>query len=227
MSSWYGARNRQKYQCPSSLLFWSHLPCFSPVYTCCGCQYPGRSPPSLPFLGLGATSPTRSADPKCALTKLSANESEVNLRPKDHGRGIAPNGANSLTWVIERTGYMGNTIGPKEFSSGSNARVSRSKYPRSYSIKLTSPISSWTSLMPTAWPAKPVLKLSFLCPRQRQPRLVSPDCPDNGGSDCGAAPNSYPGIPGGCLKGLLKTSHVWPHRVSRALVFKVKIIVLG
>jgi len=37
---------------------------------------------------------------------------------------------------------MGNTFGPKGFSSGSNTRVSRSKYPRSYSIKLTSQISS-------------------------------------------------------------------------------------
>src|SRR5437899_6187641 len=30
---------------------------------------------------------------------------------------------------------MGNTFGPNGFSSGSSTRVSRSKYPRSYSIK--------------------------------------------------------------------------------------------
>jgi hypothetical protein len=35
------------------------------------------------------------------------------------------------TWVTLRTGYMGNTLGPNGFSSGSSTRVSRSKYPRS------------------------------------------------------------------------------------------------
>jgi hypothetical protein len=35
------------------------------------------------------------------------------------------------TWVTECTGYIGNTFGPKGFSSGSNTRVSRSKYPKS------------------------------------------------------------------------------------------------
>src|ERR1700675_4731910 len=33
------------------------------------------------------------------------------------------------TWVTECTGYIGNTFGPKGFSSGSSTRVSRSKYP--------------------------------------------------------------------------------------------------
>ena len=46
------------------------------------------------------------------------------------------------TWVTECTGYIGNTFGPKGFFSGSSTRVSRSKYPRSYSIKLTSQMSS-------------------------------------------------------------------------------------
>src|SRR6202521_5161485 len=35
------------------------------------------------------------------------------------------------TWVTERTGYIGNNLGPNGFSSGSSTRVSRSKYPRS------------------------------------------------------------------------------------------------
>ena len=35
------------------------------------------------------------------------------------------------TWVTQRTGYIGKTFGPKGFSSGSNTRVSRSKYPKS------------------------------------------------------------------------------------------------
>ena len=45
-------------------------------------------------------------------------------------RSINP-GSGPETWVTLRTGYMGNTFGPKGFSSGSNTRVSRSKYPRS------------------------------------------------------------------------------------------------
>src|SRR5882724_11607063 len=40
-------------------------------------------------------------------------------------------GSSPETWVTECTGYMGNTFGPKGFSSGSNTRVSRSKYPKS------------------------------------------------------------------------------------------------
>src|SRR5580700_5925776 len=40
-------------------------------------------------------------------------------------------GSSPETWGTECTGYMGNTFGPKGFSSGSNTRVSRSKYPRS------------------------------------------------------------------------------------------------
>src|SRR5438132_3787948 len=36
-------------------------------------------------------------------------------------------GSSPETWVTECTGYMGNTFGPKGFSSGSNTRVSRSK----------------------------------------------------------------------------------------------------
>jgi hypothetical protein len=40
-------------------------------------------------------------------------------------------GSGPGTWVTECTGYMGNTFGPKGFSSGSNTRVSRSKYPKS------------------------------------------------------------------------------------------------
>ena len=39
--------------------------------------------------------------------------------------------SNPDTWVTQRTGYIGNTFGPKGFSSGSNTRVSRSKYPKS------------------------------------------------------------------------------------------------
>src|SRR5215467_7959848 len=35
------------------------------------------------------------------------------------------------TWVTECTGYIGNSFGPKGFSSGSSTRVSRSKYPKS------------------------------------------------------------------------------------------------
>src|SRR4029077_17218016 len=49
------------------------------------------------------------------------------------------------TWVTECTGYMGNTFGPKGFSSGSKTLVSKSKYPRSYCIKLTNQMSSCTS----------------------------------------------------------------------------------
>src|SRR5258706_3163107 len=40
-------------------------------------------------------------------------------------------GSSPETWVTECTGSMGNTFGPKGFSSGSSTRVSRSKYPRS------------------------------------------------------------------------------------------------
>jgi hypothetical protein len=40
-------------------------------------------------------------------------------------------GSGPETWVTQRTGYMGNTFGPNGFSSGSNTRVSRSKYPKS------------------------------------------------------------------------------------------------
>jgi hypothetical protein len=40
-------------------------------------------------------------------------------------------GSDPETWVTECTGYMGNTFGPKGFSSGSKTRVSRSKYPKS------------------------------------------------------------------------------------------------
>src|SRR5467141_3127888 len=39
-------------------------------------------------------------------------------------------GSNPETWVTQCTGYIGNTFGPNGFSSGSNTRVSRSKYPR-------------------------------------------------------------------------------------------------
>jgi hypothetical protein len=45
-------------------------------------------------------------------------------------RSISP-GSGPETWVTECTGYIGNTFGPNGFSSGSNTRVSRSKYPRS------------------------------------------------------------------------------------------------
>jgi hypothetical protein len=37
-------------------------------------------------------------------------------------------------------------------------------------MKLTSQMLSCTSLMPTAWPAKTVLKFIFLRPRQMQPQ---------------------------------------------------------
>src|SRR6202011_3255739 len=77
------------------------------------------------------------------------------------------------TWVTECTGYMGNTFGPKGFSSGSKTLVSKSKYPRSYCIKLTNQMSSCTSLMPTACPAKTWLKLIFLFPRQMRPQRVT------------------------------------------------------
>ncbi len=35
------------------------------------------------------------------------------------------------TWVTECTGYIGDNLGPNGLSSGSSARVSRSKYPKS------------------------------------------------------------------------------------------------
>src|SRR5712664_3062890 len=50
--------------------------------------------------------------------------------------------SNPETWVTECTGYIGNNFGPNGFSSGSSTRVSRSKYPKSKSIKLTSQIPS-------------------------------------------------------------------------------------
>jgi len=40
-------------------------------------------------------------------------------------------GSSPETWVTQRTDHIGNTFGPNGFSSGSNTRVSRSKYPRS------------------------------------------------------------------------------------------------
>ena len=43
-------------------------------------------------------------------------------------------GSGPETWVTLCTGYMGNTFGPKGFSSGSNTRVSRSKYPLTKSL---------------------------------------------------------------------------------------------
>jgi hypothetical protein len=44
------------------------------------------------------------------------------------GRATLPR-SGPETWVTLRTGYMGNTLGPNGFSSGSSSRVSRSKYP--------------------------------------------------------------------------------------------------
>jgi len=66
--------------------------------------------------------------------------------------------------VTERIGYIGNNYGPNRISSGSSTRVSRSKYPKSESTKLTSKIPLWTSMMPTAWPAKTVLILIYCGP---------------------------------------------------------------
>jgi hypothetical protein len=55
-----------------------------------------------------------------------------------------------LCFLTERTGYIGDTFGPKGLSRGCSFFCSRSMYPRSYSIKLTSQIPSSTSLIPTA-----------------------------------------------------------------------------
>jgi hypothetical protein len=40
-------------------------------------------------------------------------------------------GSSPDTWATQRTGYIGNNLGPNGLSSGSSTRVSRSKYPRS------------------------------------------------------------------------------------------------
>src|ERR1700720_3223037 len=47
-------------------------------------------------------------------------KSAVQIRPSQPSL----NGSSPETWVTECTGYMGNSFGPKGFSSGSNTRVS-------------------------------------------------------------------------------------------------------
>ena len=55
-----------------------------------------------------------------------------------------------LAVAHQRTGHMGYTFGPKGLSRGCRVFSSRSTWPRSYCIKLTSQIPSSTSLRPTA-----------------------------------------------------------------------------
>ena len=51
--------------------------------------------------------------------------------------------------------------------------TSSSKNPKSYFMKLTSQILSATSLMPTFWPAKTMLKLILRRPMQMRPQVVT------------------------------------------------------
>ena len=61
----------------------------------------------------------------------TVTESESDRRIKVGGSNPSPATTNARsgpdTWVTECTGYMGNSFGPKGFSSGSKTLVSKSK----------------------------------------------------------------------------------------------------
>src|SRR5712691_3467202 len=52
---------------------------------------------------------------------------------------------------------MGNNLGPNGLSRGCRVLCSKSIYPRSWCMKLTSQMPSSTSLIPRDWPARTVL----------------------------------------------------------------------
>src|SRR6266849_10208273 len=103
------------------------------------CAVPGRenSESSLDIKSRGRSGRTRRRGVSMRLlggavaqlgARLDGIEEVVGSNPI--GSTNAPR-SNPDTWVTQRTGYIGNTFGPKGFSSGSNTRVSRSKYPKS------------------------------------------------------------------------------------------------
>ena len=73
----------------------------------------------------------------------------------EHGQQIFKEKAERPeTWVTDWPGDIGYTFAPNGLSSGCNDFFSRSTYPKSYCIKLTSQTPSSTSLMPTGCPAR-------------------------------------------------------------------------
>ena len=63
--------------------------------------------------------------------------------------------------------HIPNTLGPNRLSRACTSFDYRSKYPRSYSVKLISHISSATWRTPTSSPANTVLKWIFCPPLDR------------------------------------------------------------
>jgi hypothetical protein len=75
------------------------------------------------------------------------------------------------TWFTDYSEDIVYTfLGTKGFGAGLTRPSSRSKKPRSKSRKLTSQIWSSTSRIPTSWPAKTLLRLTFRRPMQMRPQ---------------------------------------------------------
>ena len=68
---------------------------------------------------------------------------------------------------------MGDNLVPNGLSRGCRVFCSRSKYPRSYCMKLASQMPTSTSLMPSFWPASTVEMLIRLRCRQSRPQAVT------------------------------------------------------
>ena len=77
------------------------------------------------------------------------------------------------TWVTDYSGDIGNTLAPKGEVAGSSLQVSSSKNPRSYFMKVTSQMRSSIWRIPTFWPAKTVLRLTFCLLKQIRPQVVT------------------------------------------------------
>jgi len=73
-------------------------------------------------------------------------------------------GSRPETWVTERTGYMGNNLGPSGFVKPFQHTSLEIEVSQIIIYKADGPDVVVNSLMPSAWPAKTVLKLIFLCP---------------------------------------------------------------
>jgi len=80
-------------------------------------------------------------------------------------------GCIPVTWFTPSTGHLINILsGMNVEGPGSIRSLPLSKYPRSYSKKLTSQIWSSTSRVPTIWSVNMLKRLILRFPRQMRPQ---------------------------------------------------------
>jgi len=110
--------------------------------------------------GSRSSNPVRPTQQRSRRNSLIAKRLDARSAPRrgeNRHRAIRINPTLSDVSTKVHTGDIGNTFGLNGFSIGSSLQVSRSKYPRSYCMKLTSHILSVTCLTLTRCLANTVL----------------------------------------------------------------------